>query len=83
MDGGARHPKRAKDGLTMTIDELLKIAQENIGYARLTNTMDQAERGICAAIAQAAAQTAQAMILRNSTASYDDPSAAIKVDTGN
>ena len=33
----------------MTIDELLKIAQENIGYARLTNTMDQAERGICAA----------------------------------
>jgi hypothetical protein len=62
---GARHPKRAKDGLTMTtIDELLKIAQENIGYARLTNTMDQAERGICATIAQAAAQTAQAMIWR-------------------
>lgn len=47
----------------MTIDELLNVASENIGFARLTNTIDQQECAICAAIAQAAAQTAQAMIL--------------------
>jgi hypothetical protein len=61
----------------MTIDELLKIAQENIGYARLTNTMDQAERGICATIAQAAAQTAQAMILRSAVSETTWPALRI------
>jgi hypothetical protein len=71
----------------MTIDELLKIAQENIGYARLTNTMDQAERGICAAIAQAAAQTAQVMILYAATSKGTDvtgtPSLWFRTDSGN
>lgn len=28
MDGGARHPKRAKDGSEMTIEELLTNAQQ-------------------------------------------------------
>ena len=71
----------------MTIDELLKIAQENIGYARLTNTMDQAERGICATIAQAAALTAQAMILDTACSKgqsvNDKPAYWLRVDTGN
>lgn len=45
------------------VAELLKVAQRNIGFAQSTVTIDQQERAICAAIAQAAAQTAQAMIM--------------------
>ena len=51
----------------MSIDELLDLAQFNVQYASDNTAFDQTERAVCAATAQAAALTAQAMLLREMT----------------
>jgi len=70
----------------VTIDKLLEIAQEYVGYA--TDAQAAQERLIeYAAIAQAAAATAQAMMLAQMTSTGTDInntfSRWLRVDTGN
>lgn len=71
----------------MTIDELLTLAQKNINFAIQTTTMPQDERAVCASVAQAAAATAQAMILAQMTDVIERPGMSdrriLNVDTGN
>ena len=63
----------------MTIDELLQAAGEACQAALAVMSIDDAEA--CAAVAQACAQTAQAMILRSMTFDGVDGKLALYVVT--
>ena len=65
----------------MTIDELLKIAQDEIADAQTWVFEESAAEH--AAIAQAAATTAHVMLMRDVTYTTSTGSRVINIDTGN
>ncbi len=70
----------------MNVEELIDLAVFNVQYASDNTAFDQAERAVCAATAQAAAATAQAMMMAQMTTTGSDFGQVIRwlrVDTGN
>ena len=72
----------------MNVEELIDLAVFNVQYASDNTAFDQAERAVCAATAQAAAATAQAMMMAQMTATGENVTTGetirwLRVDTGN
>ena len=55
----------------MTIEQLIDLAVFNVQYASDNTAFDHAERAVCAATAQAAAMTAQAMMIFDQWQDYN------------